>query len=494
MVAFATPLGYNGENLKINYGVNMLDILRKKGVNKTILWVVATIIILSFGVFGTAYRLDNTVNSAGTMYGKSVSIKDFQKAYQDARDQAIILYGERFFKVSNMLNLEKEAWDRILLLQDAKKHGVKVTDADVAQFIASLPFFQRDGKFDQSLYLMIVKNRSIFDRTPHDFEEGIRSHLIIRNFLDEVAGSFVLSDEAFKQEFQKRNEKLTLSYILLDAATYAKGLSASDEEVTKFYTERKEQFKTAPSISVDYVQLKDKTAAFNLSAELTAQAKFEDLAKKYKTEIKTSNAFTHDQPILTFASNPEVIDALFGMKPGEYTKPQEVPDGWQIIRLKEKKDATIPAFEDIKDKVKETLLLQKGFEIAKTKADETLKAIKDTKSNDFKSVAASLGFKVEKTPPFSRGEYIAQMGLIREFQEEAAKLTMNNQLSSVIATSQGPAILYLENIEPVSDEQFKAEEENFRQMLTAQRHNERIMEYLTKLRLEANITSKIKYR
>ena len=47
----------------------MLEILRRKGVNKTILWFIAIVIILSFGVFGTAYRMDNTVNSAGTIYG-----------------------------------------------------------------------------------------------------------------------------------------------------------------------------------------------------------------------------------------------------------------------------------------------------------------------------------------------------------------------------------------------------------------------------------------
>src|SRR5580698_3920198 len=147
----------------------MLEVLRKKGVNKTILWIIAIIIILSFGVFGTAYRLDNTVNSAGTMYGRNVSIKDFQEAYLDARDQAIRLYGDEFFKNGNRLDLEQEAWDRLILLKEAQKRDIQASDQEVVADIASIPFFQRSGQFDQTLYEDIVQNPEVFDRSTPDF-------------------------------------------------------------------------------------------------------------------------------------------------------------------------------------------------------------------------------------------------------------------------------------------------------------------------------------
>src|SRR5208283_1827787 len=143
----------------------MLEILRRKGVNKTILWFIAIVIILSFGVFGTAYRLDNSVNSAGSIYGRNVSMKDFQQAYLDTRDQAIILYGDQFFKNGNRLNLEQETWDRLILLKEAQKRNVQVSDQEVVAFIASIPFFQRGGQFDQMIYENIVRNPSVFDRS-----------------------------------------------------------------------------------------------------------------------------------------------------------------------------------------------------------------------------------------------------------------------------------------------------------------------------------------
>ena len=84
----------------------MLSALRHKGVSKKILWAVSIVIILSFAVFGTAWRLDKSVNSAGKIFGHSVSILDYQKAYYDTRDAAILMYGDNFFKYGNRLNLE----------------------------------------------------------------------------------------------------------------------------------------------------------------------------------------------------------------------------------------------------------------------------------------------------------------------------------------------------------------------------------------------------
>src|SRR5277367_2454996 len=165
----------------------MLEVLRRKGVNKTILWIIAIIIILSFGVFGTAYRLDNTINSAGTMYGHNVNIKDFQQAYLDARDQAIRTYGDEFFKNGNKLDLEQEAWDRLILLKEAQKRDIQATDQEVVAAIAAIPFFQRSGQFDQTLYEDIVQNPGVFDRSTPDFEEGMRKQLIIQKLITAVA-------------------------------------------------------------------------------------------------------------------------------------------------------------------------------------------------------------------------------------------------------------------------------------------------------------------
>ncbi len=473
----------------------MLEILRKKGVNKTILWIIAVIVILSFGVFGTAYRLDNTVNSAGTFYGHHVSIKDFQQAYNDARDQAIRTYGDEFFKNANKIDLEQEAWDRLILLKEAQKRDINASDQEVVAYIATLPFFQRGGQFDQTLYEEIVQNPSAFDRSTHDFEEGIRKQLIIKKLIDHVAPEVALSDAELKKIYQKRNEKITLEYVLFNASDYGKNATATDNEINTFYEQHQEQFRQPPSIVLNYVQTKDKALADTLSKELTPGSDFAAVAKQLKLEVKTSSAFTQEQPILTFASNPDNIQKFFAMRPGEYSPPLEAPDGWQIVQLKKKNSSTFPELRDIKDKVKNALLMEKGFALAKPQADKALKDLTVAlKTKDFKTAATGLGLKVEETPSFGRKEYIANVGLIQEFQQEADELNTDKRLSEVISTSQGPAIIYLEKMEKPEDGQFESDKENFREMISAERRNQILIAFMSQLRAKADVHSKIKHQ
>ncbi len=473
----------------------MLEILRRKGVNKTILWGIAIVIILSFGVFGTAYRIDNTVNSAGTIYGHNVSIKDFQQAYLDARDQAIRTYGDEFFKNGSKLDLEQEAWDRLILLKEAQKRDIHVDDQEVVAYIATFPFFQRGGEFDQTLYEEVVQNPSIFDRAPHDFEEGVRKQLIIKKLVEALAPEPVLSEDQLKKEYQKRNEKITLEYVLFNALDFAKNVTVGNDEIEKFYEEHKGQFRLPPSIVLNYVQTKDKALAVSLSKELTPGTNFAAVAKTLKLEVKTSAPFTQEEPILTFASNPNNLENFFKMRPGQYSPPLEVPDGWQIVQLKEKKGSAVPDFQDIKDKVKEALLLEKGFALAKPQADLSLQSLREAlKTKDFKTAATGLGLKVEETPAFGRKDYIASTGLIQEFQQETDSLNTNKRLSEVISTSQGPAIIYLKKMEKPEDGQFESDKENFRQQLSAEGRNQILIAFMSQLRAKADVQSKIKHQ
>ena len=489
----------------------MLSILRHKGVSRKILWGVAVIIILSFGVFGTAYRLDTTINSAGKIFKKSVSLRDYERAYLDSRDQAIMTYGERFFKMGNQLDLEREAWERLMLLHEVKKQGIKISDKEVVEFIAVVPFFQHDGKFDQFAYESIVRNPSVFDRRTKDFELGIRNSLAIKKLLDLVAGPIVITNEELKKEYIKKNEKIKLTYALISPADFESGITTTAEEIRKFYDAHKEGFKQPPMINAQYVHLlwpekatdaqkaTVKKEALAIAHDLTPSADFAAIAKKHNTEAKDSGFFTQEQPLLTFAWSPEFVDKLFAMKKGEISNPMETPDGWQVVKIKEKTDAAVPEFAAILDKVKTATINDRALQAAQTKAGELLKTIRgELKTKDFKTITTELGLKTEETTAFSRGEYINAPGLIAEFQEESLNLNNSNKLGSVVTTSQGPAILYLSSIEPIEDKKFAEDKEDFKQMMTAQKRNQAITTFVTKLKFEAalktDLKDKIRYR
>ena len=120
----------------------MLKIIRKKGFIKKVLWILTFVIIISFGFWGTTARV-NTPNGrldyAGKIFGKKVSFEQFEETQRHARHQALLRYGEEFFKISPFLNLEEEAWNRLILAYEAQKQRLKVTDREVVESIEGIP-------------------------------------------------------------------------------------------------------------------------------------------------------------------------------------------------------------------------------------------------------------------------------------------------------------------------------------------------------------------
>ena len=481
--------------------IAMLNVLRHKGVAKKVLWFTTVIIVLSFGFFGVASRYDHSNNTAGKIYGKNVSLRDFEKAYYDTRDEAIMMYGDQFFKYGDRLNLEDQTWDRLLLQREVKKRGIKTSDQEVVDFIATMPFFQTQGKFDQFKYQMIVQNPGVFNRKTVDFEDGVRSQISIKKLLEQVAGNTVPSDSELKKEYTLKNEKLKLTYALFEPLKAAKDLNISEDEMKKYYEAHQEQFRKPLMVNVESTSLnfgekatdqqKDlvKKQIQDLAKELKKDSDFKAIAQKVKLEIKESGFFSQAQPLLTFAWSPELVEKIFAMKQGEYSPAFETPDGWMVLKLKERKESMIPSFDETKTDVKAALLTDRGFSIAQTKAEAALKVIQDgLKANkNFKDLAASQEAKVDQTPMFGRGEYIASMGIIAEFQEVTLKMNMQNRLSDVISTSQGPAIIYLDGIEAIDEKQFESDKANFKEMFQAQKKNQAIVSFLTELKLKANV-------
>ncbi|MDD5097969.1 MAG: SurA N-terminal domain-containing protein, partial [Candidatus Omnitrophica bacterium] len=111
----------------------MLKILRNKKTAKKVWIVLAIIIIPAFTLwgFGSSSRSRQENAPAGKIFGKSVSSQEFKKALAAARTAAILQFGDNFPKVEKYLNLESQAWERLILLQEAKNRKLDITDQEV---------------------------------------------------------------------------------------------------------------------------------------------------------------------------------------------------------------------------------------------------------------------------------------------------------------------------------------------------------------------------
>ncbi len=186
----------------------MLKTLRKKGVAKKILWFVAIVIVITFGFFGTANYLNRRkiIPYAGKIFNTTISHEEFENSLQHARLQAIMRLGDNFYKMQQYLNLESEAWDRLILLHEAKKRKIQVPDKDVVKAVENMDFFKRNGEFDTGLYDQIVTH--VFRSSRREFEEGIREILALSKLRDMVTVSTVVDENEARQLYKTKNEKV----------------------------------------------------------------------------------------------------------------------------------------------------------------------------------------------------------------------------------------------------------------------------------------------
>jgi peptidyl-prolyl cis-trans isomerase SurA len=129
----------------------------------------------------------------------------------------------------------------------------------------------------------------------------------------------------------------------------------NDKDRREFYDKHKDAFTTAGEVTISeiFLALEGHTAdevdqrAKRLVAELRAGKAFADAAKENSPASRASSAQKGKLGTFKQGELKEDLNAAIStLKPGEVTEPIRLQDGFQIIRLDDKKPATLRAFED----------------------------------------------------------------------------------------------------------------------------------------------------
>jgi len=507
----------------------MLKLLRKKGVAKKVIWVVAILIIISFGFLGTAYLItDQAVGQyAGKLYGKKVDIEDYNKIYRHVNIQALMRFGDNYQNVRQYLNLDSETWDRLILLKEAKKRKIFAEDAEVVENIEQYAFFQRDNQFDSLLYNDIIK--FVFKTTAREFEESVRDSIRLAKLYNEVTTNIAADENEIIEEYRRQNEKVQISYVYLPNESFIPSVTTSDEELQTYYDDNQIEFLLPPTINIEYVkwnfpeeETNDEPQAPSETSE-TETSKDQDLLENAKDLVRDQAAemyialkseqtfaasadsfglnrqstgfFSKEQPDLSIGWSFEDINTLFDLDVGEFTDPIETKDGIIIAVLKEQKESHVPAFEEIQETVQTTLKSKKARQLSKEKSSEHVLTIKEAyaadKIKDFAKIAKNLGFELKQTPIFGRGQYLPTIGISKEFQEAAFTLTEEENISGAVETVNGYCILHLDSNVPADMDHFETKRQEIADGLLAESRNKAISEFLSQLRLKANVVDYI---
>ncbi len=463
----------------------MLKQLRNKKTAKK-LWIGLAVIIIPafvFWGFSGALRGPRESGNIGRIYGKKVSSLEFRDALEAVKNQAIMQFGDNFSEIQRYLNLESQAWTRLLLLHEAGRRKIKISNREVIEAVESNPIFQGKGKFDNKIYAELLQY--VFRTQPRVFEEQTRQSLIISKLYERVTGGVSLNDQEVKEEYRKANEELSIYYIAALISDFEKEIKPSEKDLLGFFAKNSLQFKQPLSFNMDYIVLESEDAAKNAAA---IAAKFKDLNKtaaELKLTVKETGLFGQTDAIPGIGWSPEILMLVSKLKTGQISPPIKVDKRYYILKLRERKDPYIPEYASIKVRLNRAFVQAEAKRLAKQKTDDCLKKLKaayekNPKSADFNKLAKACGLKSDSTGLFKFGSYIENIGSSDEFWKAAEDLK-KGESSGVITMPSGFYIIKLKEKIPVDEKKFTEEKEAFSLRLLEQKKQEYFNKFLEEL-------------
>ncbi|MEA3306131.1 MAG: SurA N-terminal domain-containing protein, partial [Candidatus Omnitrophota bacterium] len=188
----------------------MLKRFRNKKITKIILMGLAAALIVVWGL-GSVLRRDRGPASAGAIFGRNISLQEYAKSWRAVKNEAMMRHKD-FDKIYKQLRLEDEAWNRLIILHEAKKQKIKVSDEEVISTVRGFSFLVKDGKFDNELYERLLAETF---RTPvREFEESMRDSLKIAKLVNIAAEGVDAANDELLEKYKEKNEKIRIVYVI----------------------------------------------------------------------------------------------------------------------------------------------------------------------------------------------------------------------------------------------------------------------------------------
>lgn len=427
----------------------------QKKILSIFLWIViASFIGTIFLVWGVGER-GKQKTYAIKINDHVVSYAEYKKNYEDISKTFKQIFGAEMDPKIVTQQVVDEIISRYLLLDEANRLKIPVTDIELLEELKKIPAFQTNGQFDKNRYIEVLRLNGL---TPELFENDTRVNILLSKMKGFISSTVYVSEEEILKEYKYRNKIAEISYVQISPDLFKSQVKITDEilkkyyeknknsfiepvkinakyiefssddikisdnisnsELESFYLKNKDKFKQDEAIRARHILIKIKDFNDNASVEKAEKKaeeiykkaisgkKFEDLAKEYSDDISKQNGGDLGE-IKRGMMIKEFEDALFALKEGEISKPVKTPFGIHIIKNEKYTPKKEYSFSEVKDNIKNTLLKEKIMQIYRDNSQKKYREIAGYAN--LSAYAAKTGIKLNETGLFSEQDQPATL-------------------------------------------------------------------------------------
>ena len=443
--------------------------------------VIFSIMIIPFAFWGINYYFDQSGGViAIEVNDEEITLADYQRAYQDMRQQWQTISGAPVEEAAEPLIKQRAKEDLIqteLLKQAGKQAGLSVGEQEVWQVIRQIPAFNDDDGFNMELFEVAVSRSGL---TPAGFLAGIKQDMAIeqlRNSMvatdfvtqpeisayssivhqtrdfsyavlssDELKETMVVTDEQIQSYYENKDrymepEKVRIAYLVLSLAKIAEEVYLEEGELGTYFSENKHNYEVEETRKVKQILVKlpeepseaaidsQKTKAAELYALVKEGKELQDIAVNYAGEQQASVEFSEFGFLTKEVLEPEVAEVVFSMAAGEISEPVQSRYGFHIMAVDEIQVGSEVTLAGKREEVEQDLREEKAAKQLYELTDRL--AALTYESHDTLEVAADeLGLQEQTSDFISREDpgvgIVAEPGVVSAAFSDEVLLEENN--------------------------------------------------------------------
>ena len=479
----------------------MLKVFRDNLKNLAwILWVIIALFVLALAAdFGASVRRGSKATAA-TVGGEAISLAEFQREFQVQSNYYRQALGDQFTpdmekRVAGQA-LEKLVDDRILL-REARRLGLTVTDAELQEQILKDPVFQdENGRFiGEEEYVQRIQGARM---NVEDFEQQQRDQILLRKLAQVLYANVYVSEDEVQQAYRNQVERAKIRYLQIPRARFASEVQVQPSELAAYFGSHKQEFRLPEQREAAYLladrfrmadqvkpadpELRSWYAAHQ--ADLTSEEQVKarhilvmvndkrsdeqarqriDEAKKriqggadfaaVAREISEDPASKGSGGDLGYFGRGKMVkefeEAAFNARPGALVGPVKSSFGYHLLEVTDKRPGGLRPFEEVKEQIRARLTAEKAGQLAEDAAKALANRLAKDKPRgpeDLRALAQQTpGVTFAETGRFGAQDAVPGFGPNSAFSATAFSLK-KGEVSQAIQAPQGWAVLYVKDV------------------------------------------------
>ena len=406
--------------------------------------------------------------------GISISAQQFLQRYRRQEQVYRAQLGQQYSPaLMQQLGLEDLVLRRLiqdaLLVVEAERQGLTVSDEEVANRIVRDSTFQSNGQFiGRAAYLQTLSQNGL---TAGQFEAELRNQILRQKLQTLVTDGVLVSSEEVEREYRNRNEMAKLEYVHVPKEPIDASNEVADEEIAAFFEENKEQYRLPLQRKIRYLSItsqpfqsevtvsereierdynrnlhlyetplqvraghilfktadkdeKNEEEVQRQAEEVLTQVKsggdFAALAKKHSEDTSAEQGgdlgfFGRGEMV------PEFEQAAFSLKVGDTSGLVKSAYGFHIIKVTERQDPFARELDDVRDEIRSRLTQEKAVKLMEDAVTQAGGYLRSTENLEGLAQQYDL-LTTQETDFFGRRDPVPRLGSSQELRSLAFEL------------------------------------------------------------------------